>query len=153
MSKADRVELDIKRLSHELLLSDEQAEKFAVTYRDYANELDAVFQKGREKGFVPGKDLTDKEIDKLVKQRIENFKAISEIQLKYYDKFRKDLSARQAEKVIQFNECGPKPCCDKHHGKKDARKGDKKLKAHRHDGPRPEGRPEGPRPEFPQPAE
>ena len=35
LSKEERVERDIKILSEELYLSEEQAEKFAVTYREY----------------------------------------------------------------------------------------------------------------------
>ena len=43
------------------MLSDQQAEKFATTYREYRNELDEVFQKEEEKKqFEPGKELTDK---------------------------------------------------------------------------------------------
>ena len=34
-SKEERVELDIRRFTNELMLSDQQAEKFAVTYREH----------------------------------------------------------------------------------------------------------------------
>ena len=127
ITQEERVEFEIKRLNNELLLSDEQAEKFAVVYREYAAEMDKLFQKGApKKDFEPGKELTDKELDKLAKQRFENFKAMADLQSKYYDKFRKDLSARQVEKIFRFNgPCGHKGhkpetrhCCGKHEGKK-----------------------------------
>ena len=121
LSKEERVDFDIKRLSHELYLSDEQAERFAVTYREYADEMDKLFlKKAPKEKFEKGKELSDKELDKLAKERFEGMKELADLQSKFYDKFRKNLSARQVEKVLRLNEpCGPrdfehKPCCDKH---------------------------------------
>ena len=129
LSKEERVELDIKRFTNELMLSDQQAEKFAVTYREYAAKLDELFQKDAPAKFEPGKELTDAELDQLAKKRFEGFKNLADLQAKFYDKFRKDLSARQVEKVLRFDELfGPKPCCGKHDGK-----------CSKHDGPRFEG--------------
>ena len=151
ISKEERVEFDIKRLTNELMLSDQQAEKFAVTYREYAAKLDEQFQKNKPAKFEPGKVLSDAELDHMAKQRFESFKALAELQSKFYDKFRKDLSARQVEKVLRFDKpFGLKPCCGKHDGPKcDGPKFDGK-----HDGPRPEcgkkhghhHHPEGPKP-------
>ena len=114
LSKEERVELDIKRLTNELMLSDQQVEKFAVTYREYAAKLDELFQKNLPAKFEPGKEFSDAELDKLAKQRFEGFKNLADLQSKFYDKFRKDLSARQVEKVLRLEEpFGPKPCCGK----------------------------------------
>ena len=154
LSKEERVEFDIKRLTNELMLSDEQATKFAVTYREYAGKLDELFQKNAPKEeFEPGKELTDKELDALAKQRLEGFKALVDLQLKYYDKFRKNLSARQVEKVLSMKEpCGPKafegkPCCGKHEGQKCEGHGGRKFEKK---GQLPEGFKKGARPEgFP----
>lgn len=154
-SKEERVELDIKRFTHDLMLSDKQAEKFAATYREYSSELNKLFEKnGAPEKCEPGKQLTDEEIDKKAKQRFENFKALADLQSKYWTKFRKDLSARQTEKVMKFNCpfgqkpecCGQKGGCDKKEGFGPKREGF---------GPRNEGwgRPEngkhGPRPAGP----
>jgi len=150
LSKEDRVEFDIRRYSHELFLSDEQKEQFAATYRAYADELDKLFEKNAPKKLEPGKELSDKELDELAKKRFEGFKALADVQAKYYDKFRKTLSARQVEKVLQFQApCGPqefdhKPCCDKHDGKKCGKHKDPKCG--KHAGPCPEG----PSPKFPE---
>ena len=46
LTKEERVEFEIRRFKHELMLSDQQAEKFAVTYREYAGKLDEVFGTG-----------------------------------------------------------------------------------------------------------
>lgn len=137
LSKEERVEFDIKRFTNELMLSDKQAEKFAVTYREYAAKLDELFQKNKPAKFEQGKELSDKELDKLAKQRFEGFKDLADLQSKYYDKFRKDLSARQVGKVLRFDEpFGPKPCCGKHDGKCQG-KCDGKKHGHQH--------PEGPK--------
>ena len=154
LSHEDRVECDIKRFTNELMLSDEQAEKFAVTYREYAGKLKEIFEKGAPKEKCePGKELTDKELDKLAKERFEGFKELANLQSKYYDKFRKDLSARQVGKVLRLDApcCGPKPCCDKHHGEKQVQRregfeprmvGDFERQPQRHDGFRQHERPE-----------
>lgn len=133
LSKEERVELDIKRFTHELMLSDKQAEKFAVTYREYAAKLDELFEANKPAKLEPGQEVSEADLDKLAKQRFEGFKKLAELQSKYYDKFRKDLSARQVEKVLRFDEqFGPKPCCGKHEGKCNGKK-----HGHHPEGPKP----------------
>ena len=124
LSKEQRIEFDIKRLTNELLLSDQQAEKFAVTYREYAGKLDELFQKNAPKeDFEADKELTDKDLDKLAKARFEGMKDLADLKLKYYDKFRQFLSARQTGKVLHIqgpcgqHGCGNKPACGQHDGK------------------------------------
>lgn len=122
LTQEERVEFDIKRLTHELYLSDKQAANFAVTYREYAAKLDELFKKNIPAAQQePGKELTDSELDALAKQRFKGLKDLADLQEKYYAKFRKDLNARQVEKVLRLNEpFGPKPCC---HGPQDGKKG------------------------------
>ena len=156
ISKEERVECDIKRFTNELMLSDKQAEKFAITYREYATKLDALFEANKPAKFEPGKVLTDAELDKLAKQRFDGFKALADLQAKYYDKFRKDLSARQVEKVMRFDDqFGPRPCFGKHEGPKcDGKRPEfgPKHDGPKFDGPRPDcgkhghQHPEGPKP-------
>ena len=160
LNQQERVEFDIKRLTNELMLSDQQAEKFAATYREYAAKLDELFQKNAPAKIEPGKELTDAELDKLAKQRFEGFKDLASLQEKYYAKFRKDLSARQVAKVLIFNEpfgpqpdaFGPKPCP----GKQDGCKHDGKCKGHDHGQCKGHGHGDhhghkhGPKPEAPQ---
>lgn len=103
-TKEERVDFEVKRLTRELMLSDQQAEKFATTYREYRNELDKVFQEEEKKQFEPGKELTDKELDQLAKKRFAGMKKFAAVQEKFYDQFRKDLSARQVEKVLRLKD-------------------------------------------------
>ena len=137
LTKEERVEFEIRRFKHELMLSDQQAGKFAVTYREYAGKLDEVFGKNAPKeDFKPGQELTDKDLDRLAKARFAGMKEIAAVQEKYYDKFRQDLSARQAEKVMRLNEpFNPffKPC-DKKCGKPDGKPAGKLGDKHGHHG-------------------
>ena len=155
-SKEERVEFDIKRFTNELMLSDKQAEKFAVTYREYAAKLDELFEANKPAKFEPGKELTDADLDKLAKQRFAGFKALAELQAKYYDKFRKDLSARQVEKVLRLEApFGPKHCCGKPEGPKcDGKFEAPQFEGPQFNGPRPEcGKKHGHHhPEAPKPA-
>lgn len=134
LSREERVEMDIQRLRNELMLSDKQAEKFAVVYREYRAQLDAIFEKGKPAKFEPGKEISDAELDNQAKARFESFKVLSDVQAKFYDRFREDLSARQVEKVMRMEPFGPKQCC----GGKCDKKGP-------HDGPRPEFDKRGPK--------
>ncbi len=108
-SAEQRVETDIRYFIKELYLSDKQADNFANTYREYAAKLDAVQQKLKPAKQEDINSLTDKELDKLAKQRFAAIKELSDLKSKYYDKFRKDLNAKQVAKVLRLNE--QKGCC------------------------------------------
>jgi len=130
LTKEERVEMEIRRFTQELYLSDEQAAKFAVTYRDYVAELDKLLPKHKchhgqaeqteqaePSQQMPPKELTDKDLDKMAKERLAKQREILALKESFYDKFRQDLSARQVEKVLRLNEpFGPKPCCGKCEG-------------------------------------
>lgn len=103
LSSEEKVELQIKHLSRELMLSEQQTQKFAVTFREYAAAKEKLFPKKAKKMVEQGKELTDAELDQLAKQRFECKKKFVDLQVKFYDKFRKDLSARQVQKVLQLD--------------------------------------------------
>ena len=124
LSREERIEMDINRFTRELLLSDQQAERFAATYREFAAKCDEIFAKNAPEKCEKGKELTDKELDKLAKKRIEDLKQFADLQEKYYDKFRKDLTARQTAKVLRLDgPCGPQPGCCKREKMEPGREG------------------------------
>ncbi len=104
LSNEEKVELQIKHLSRELMLSEQQTQKFAVTFREYAAAKEKLFPEKAKKMVEQGKELTDAELDQLAKQRFECKKKFVDLQTKFYDKFRKDLSARQVQKVLQLDD-------------------------------------------------
>lgn len=115
LSNEEKVELQIKHLSRELMLSEQQTRKFAVTFREYAAAKEKLFPKKAKKMVEQGKELTDAELDQLAKQRFECKKKFVDLQVKFYDKFRKDLSARQVQKVLQLNESHDHNPAMRHH--------------------------------------
>ena len=143
----ERVEADLQRLKGELMLSDEQAEKFAATFREYRKELTKLFEKNEGKfRREPGKELTDKELDQIAKVHFEGLKEFANLQAKFYDKFRKDLTARQVEKVLRLNApegagpCGGRPeggPCGKHKGHQHGPRGHQCPHHGAHPGPAP----------------
>ena len=66
MSKEECIEQEIKMLSDELFLSDEQAANFAVTFREYKAEQAKLKQEFRAKF---AKDLNEKQIDRVLHHR------------------------------------------------------------------------------------
>lgn len=115
LSNEEKVELQIKHLSRELMLSEQQTQKFAVTFREYAAAKEKLFPKKAKKMVEQGKELTDAELDQLAKQRFECKKKFVDLQVKFYDKFRKDLSARQVQKVLQLNDSHDHNPAMRHH--------------------------------------
>lgn len=63
MSKEQRVEMDIKFLTEELYLSDEQAAKFAVTYREF---IAAKEKLNKEFAAKFGKDLNERQVARVI---------------------------------------------------------------------------------------
>ena len=63
MDKEQRVEMDIKFLTEELYLSDEQAANFAVTYREYVAAKEKL-----DKEFAAkfGKDLNERQVARVL---------------------------------------------------------------------------------------
>ena len=63
MSKEQRVEMDIKFLTEELYLSEEQAAKFAVTYREF---VEAKEKLNKEFAAKFGKDLNERQVARVL---------------------------------------------------------------------------------------
>lgn len=63
MSKEQRVEMDIKFLTDELYLSEEQAAKFAVTYREF---IAAKEKLNKEFAAKFGKDLNERQVARVL---------------------------------------------------------------------------------------
>jgi predicted RND superfamily exporter protein len=74
MSKEQRIERDIQTLSEELYLSDEQAAKFAVTYREFMAEKAKLNEKFKAKF---AKNLNERQVEKYFTSTVTE-KVISE---------------------------------------------------------------------------
>ena len=108
------VEMRVRKMADELMLSDADAAKFAPLYKSYLEEMRALF--GKKEQHLPSKDskskeqkekslgakkkLTDNELDQLQATRIQSMRKRIDLQENYYKKFRKILSAKQVQKVM-----------------------------------------------------
>ena len=63
MSREERIEMDIRILSDELYLSEEQAAKFAETYREYKAEQTKLKEKFKAKF---AKDLNERQVQRVL---------------------------------------------------------------------------------------
>ena len=66
MSKEECIEMEIKMLSDELYLSEEQAAKFAVTFREYKAEQAKLKEQFKAKF---AKDLNEKQVERVLRGR------------------------------------------------------------------------------------
>ena len=64
MSKEECIEMEIKMLSDELYLSEEQAAKFAVTFREYKAEQAKLKEQFKAKF---AKDLNEKQVERVLR--------------------------------------------------------------------------------------
>jgi len=91
-------QMKIRHLINELALDDATAAKFTDVYKEYSSEMDNIRKSYAKKGKKDA-TLTDAEIDAETKARFQQSRKILDVREKYYDKFRKFLSARQVKKI------------------------------------------------------
>jgi hypothetical protein len=88
-----------------LMLDDATAAKFTPVYKQYLNEMWAC-RKGFHKPNAQTKngekkELSDAEIDVMIKERFAQSRKMIDVREKYYTQLRKVLSPRQIQKIYQ----------------------------------------------------
>lgn len=98
--------MQANKIVDQLGLDDAKAAKFTEVYKKYMKELNDLRQKS-----MPGKpdmkkgerqapkQMTDAEVDKMMRERFAQGRKMLDIREKYYDEFRKFLSPKQVQKV------------------------------------------------------
>ncbi|MGM9802940.1 MAG: Spy/CpxP family protein refolding chaperone [Muribaculaceae bacterium] len=97
------IEARVAHMQNQLLLDDKQGKKFAEIYTDYLTAQQKLRGERKQEVDRRGKDakpLSDSEMVKQQKQRIENQKKMAELNETYYNKLSSVLNARQLEKVF-----------------------------------------------------
>lgn len=96
------------KIVNQLGLDDAKAAKFTEVYKKYMKELNDLRKKD-----MPGKSemkkgepqapkqLTDEEVDKMMRERFAEGRKMLDIREKYYNEFRKFLSPKQVQKVYE----------------------------------------------------
>lgn len=99
-------EMQCNKIVNELGLDDKTAAKFKEVYTKYMKELNDLRWKNAPKkedvkkdGPKAPKQLTDAEVDKMMRDRFAQSRKMLDIREKYYDEFRKFLSPKQTQKV------------------------------------------------------
>ncbi len=99
-------EMQCNKIVNELGLDDKTAVKFTDVYKKYMKELNDLRKKDMPKKEDMKKDaprgpkqLTDAEVDKMMRDRFAQSRKMLDIREKYYDEFRKFLSPKQVQKV------------------------------------------------------
>ena len=113
-----RVEKMVERVQKSLMLDDATAAKFAPIYKEY------LMEKGKcRPELVRGKDLTDEQIKKNLKARMNAKEKALDVEKKYFGKLEKILNAKQLQKV--FGKQDKAPMTGKRqfaqHGKRDGK--------------------------------
>ena len=100
-------EMQSRRIVDELGLDDKTAAKFTDVYKKYMKEMNDLRLKNMPKKSDMKKDevnkprnFTDAEVDKMMRDRFAQARKMLDIREKYYDEFRKFLSAKQVQKVF-----------------------------------------------------
>ncbi|MDR1553904.1 MAG: hypothetical protein LBS69_10675 [Prevotellaceae bacterium] len=100
-NKEEIVEKKCKRMADKLMLDDAAAAKFMPVYKNYLNELSENLDfKKLNKDSEPN----DSDIDKAVQDKFAKSRKIVDVREKYYNEFRKFLTAKQAKTVIKTRE-------------------------------------------------
>ncbi len=111
-----------RHIAKELKLDEATTKQFVATFSEQQKEMKALQPKCKHcaKGEAKNKKccdekqkLSDAEMDKVFNERIDHQKKMLELRAKYYGKYRKFLTAKQAERVFKFEQKGMK-----HLGKK-----------------------------------
>ena len=100
-------EMQSRRIVDELGLDDKTAVKFTDVYKKYMKEMNDLRLKYMPKKSDMKKDepnkpksFTDAEVDKMMRNRFTQARKMLDIREKYYNEFRKFLSAKQVQKVF-----------------------------------------------------
>lgn len=100
--------MQANKIVDQLGLDDAKAAKFTEVYKKYMKELNDLRQKS-----MPGKpdmkkgerqapkQMTDAEVDKMMRERFAQGRKMLDIREKYYDEFRKFLTPKQVQKVYE----------------------------------------------------
>ncbi|MDR1349110.1 MAG: hypothetical protein LBJ63_11920 [Prevotellaceae bacterium] len=97
--KEEIIEKKCKKAADKLMLDDVTAVKFAPVYKAYLNELseNVGFRKLNKDG-----ETNDSDIDENVRDSFAKARKTVDIREKYYNEFRKFLTAKQAKTVMKL---------------------------------------------------
>lgn len=94
------IEKRVERMQQQLMLDDKQATKFADIYTEYLKALENERPKFDAKPGKKDERISDNDMQKMQKDRLEFQKKRAEINAKYYKRLSDVLNVQQLEKVF-----------------------------------------------------
>ena len=94
-------EKQAKHIAQELCLDDETTAKFIATYTQCQKEIMASNPRKR---FDKKQSRTEAQTDSLLRARFDHSQRLLDIRKKYYEEYRKFLTAKQIERVYQIED-------------------------------------------------
>ena len=94
------IEKRVERTQQQLMLNDKQATQFADIYTEYLKALENERPKLDAKPGKKGERISDNDMQKMQKDRLEFQKKRAEINAKYYNRLSDVLNVQQLEKVF-----------------------------------------------------
>lgn len=99
-SKTEMAQKQATRIADELALSDETRDRFIATFVNCQQEMWNL-HKAHKKG-KNDKSLTEAQTDSLIRARFDHSQRTLDLRRRYYDEYRKFLTARQVNRVYEL---------------------------------------------------
>ena len=118
MSPEQRIEMRVERMQRQLMLDDKTAAQFAPVYKEYLEALEAC--KPQKPETKPA-EMSDKQIEEQLTAQFDRQQKLLDTRKDYYKKFKKMLTMRQVQMVLQSDR--PHPMMPKNKQMKDKPQG------------------------------
>jgi hypothetical protein len=99
--KEEIIEKKCKKIADKLMLDDATVAKFTPVYKKYLSELSENFDLKKLNNEI---EATDSDIDKTVSDSFAKARKTIDIREKYYNEFRRFLTAKQAKAAIKIRD-------------------------------------------------
>ena len=101
MSREQLAEAQAKHIAHDLALDDATSQKFVKAFCDYQKEVWALGPRTHGKNGKKA-EMTDDEVEKAIKERMERSQKILDLREKYYKEYNKFLTPKQIQRVYDL---------------------------------------------------
>lgn len=82
-------------------LDEEQAQQFALLYREYCKQMRAIHDRYFKPRPAPGVTLSDEEVEQRILDNFAFSRAILDVREQYYSQFRKILTPTQINQIFE----------------------------------------------------
>lgn len=98
ISPEQRIEMRVERMQRHLMLDDKTAAQFAPVYKEYLQALEACKPQKPE---TKQAEMNDQQIEEQLNAQFDRQQKLLDTRKEYYKKFKKMLTMRQVQTVLQ----------------------------------------------------